>query len=131
MIADKKLSILIVDDDKFLLNMYSVKFEKEGYAVATVTNTKEAFDKLREGYRPDILILDIVMPDMDGLMFLEMLQKEKLIPTTVVVLLTNQSQESDIQRAKELGAAGYIVKATTIPSEVLREVLEIYEKHKK
>jgi CheY-like chemotaxis protein len=89
-----------------------------------------ALEKLRAGLKPDILILDIIMPYMDGLDLLKTVREEKLVDDAVVIMLTNQSQSSDIERAKELKVDGYIVKASTIPSEVLHEVEKIYEKKK-
>ncbi len=121
----KKYKIAIVDDDKFLLSMYSMKFTKEGMDVTAISDPKEAFDKFKEGLVPDILILDVVMPGMDGIELLEKIRQEKLMPNAVVVILSNQGQQSDIDRAKVFNIQGYIVKATTIPSEVLREVLTI------
>lgn len=121
----KKYRIVIVDDDKFLLSMYSMKFSKEGMEVTAISDPKEALDKFREGLAPDILILDVVMPGMDGIELLQKIREEKLAQGAVVVVLTNQGQQSDIDRAKVHNIQGYIVKATTIPSEVLREVLSI------
>ena len=117
--------ILIVDDDKFLLNMYSIKFQKEHFDVTTAVNGKDALDKLRGGFLPDAIILDIVMPVMGGLETLQNIRKENLAKTSVVIILSNQGQSSDIEKAKELGINGYIVKATTIPSEVVSEVLRV------
>jgi CheY-like chemotaxis protein len=121
----KKYKIAIVDDDKFLLSMYSMKFTKEGMDVTAISDPKEALDKFKEGLTPDILILDVVMPGMDGIELLEKIREAKLMTSAVVVILSNQGQQSDIDRAKAFNIQGYIVKATTIPSEVLREVLAI------
>jgi CheY-like chemotaxis protein len=128
---EKKPKVIIVDDDKFLLNMYSIKFKKSGLDVDTACGPQEALSKLHEHPHPEILILDLIMPGMDGLNLLEALQKEKLVEGTTVVMLTNQGQQSDIDRASELGVHGYIVKATTIPSEVVEEVMEIFTKRSK
>jgi two-component system response regulator ResD len=122
----KNIKVLIVDDDKFLLGMYSLKFSNNGYDVDTTVGSLAALEKLRGGAKPDILLLDIIMPYMDGLDLLKTIRTEKLVPDAIVVMLTNQSQSSDIERAKELGVDGYIVKAATIPSEVLHEVEKIY-----
>ncbi len=122
---NKKYSIFIVDDDKFLLNMYTMKFTKEGMQVTGVSDPREAYEKLKAGEKPDIIILDVVMPGMDGVELLEKIRQDKLAPEAVVVILSNQGQQSDIDRAKAFGINGYIVKATTIPSEVLKEVLKI------
>ncbi len=129
--AKKKYKILIVDDDKFLLSMYSMKFTREGMEVTAIPSPTEALDKLRTGFAPDVVILDVVMPEMDGIELLAKIREEKLAPDAVVVILSNQGQPSDIDRAKAYGISGYIVKATTIPSEVLREIVRIAEENGK
>ncbi len=129
--ANKKYSIMIVDDDKFLLSMYSLKFQKEGFQVYTSADGGDALAKLKGGLAPDALILDIVMPVMDGLELLGKIKELKLAPSSVIIILSNQGQSSDIDQAKKLGVDGYIVKATTIPSEVLTEVKKILETHNK
>ena len=126
---DKKYSILIVDDDKMLLDMYSIKFSKIGLSTNAIPNPLQALKLLRDGLSPDIIMIDIVMPTMDGLQVLETIRKEKLAVSSTIVMLTNQSQSADIERAKTLGADGYIVKATSIPSEVVSEVMDIAKKH--
>ncbi len=114
--------ILIVDDDKFLLNMYSIKFQKEKYDVTVASDGSEALKKLVDGFVPDAIVLDIVMPVMDGLEFLENIRAKNLAKDATLLILSNQGQSSDIDKAKRLGIDGYIVKATTIPSEVVTEV---------
>lgn len=121
----KNIKVFIVDDDKFLLGMYSLKFSNNGYDVDTTLGSLAALEKLRGGARPDVILLDIVMPYMDGLELLKIVRDENLAPGAIVVMLTNQSQSSDIDRAKELNVDGYVIKAATIPSEVLREVEKI------
>ncbi|HZS42638.1 MAG TPA: response regulator [Candidatus Paceibacterota bacterium] len=125
-----KRKILIVDDDNFLLNMYAMKFQKENFEVFTANDGSSALQKVEEGLAPDAVLLDIIMPTMDGLKFLETVRAKKLIPQAIVVILTNQTESADIDRAKELGIDGYIVKATTIPSEVLNEVMKILKVRK-
>lgn len=117
--------ILFVDDDKFLLDMYALKFSKAGYEVKTADSTDGALKMLRDGFAPDVMLSDIVMPGMDGLEFVSTVRSEKLAPAAVVIMLTNQGTSDDISRAKKLGVDGYIVKATTIPSEVLATVEKI------
>lgn len=128
---ENKKKILIVDDDKFLLSMYAMKFEKSGFQPETAPNGSEALEKLKEGFKPDILLMDIIMPVMDGFAMFETVLKDKLAPNAVFIMLTNQGLLADINRAKALGVHGYIVKATTIPSEVVDEVIDIYKKNKK
>ncbi len=128
---DKKYKILIVDDDKFLLDMYATKFKTLGHEPLTAVGAEDALSKLRGGTSPEILILDIIMPAMDGLELLETIRKEKLAESAVVVMLTNETDPAKIERAKSLGVAGYIVKATSIPSEVVEEVIKIVKNNQK
>lgn len=127
----EKTKILIIDDDKFLIDMYSMKFTKNDYDVTTAEHGEDALRKLRDGFLPEIIVLDVIMPTMDGIEFLENLRKENLAPNAVVVVLSNQGESTDIERAEQFNVDGYIVKATTIPSEVVAEVTEIYKKAKK
>ena len=117
--------IFIIDDDKFLLDMYSLKFNKAGYEVKTADSTEEALKVLRDGHEPEVILCDIVMPGLDGLDMVGTIRKERLTPKSVVIMLTNQGASEDIARAQKLNVDGYIVKATTIPSEVLVEVEKI------
>lgn len=119
----KNKKVLIVDDDRFLLNMYSIKFKKSGFEVETALSGLDVLRKLKDGYKPDIILLDLVMPVMDGCELLENIRKEKLVPDATVIILSNQNQQTDIDRAKNLGVSGYIVKASSIPSEVVAEVI--------
>src|SRR3989344_8076978 len=118
-------SVLLVDDDKFLLDMYRKKFEPQVAEVSVAVGGDDALAKLHEGLKPDILILDIIMPNMDGLELLAQIRKEKLVPEAAVIMLTNESDKAKIEKAKALGVRGYIVKATSIPSEVVDEALNI------
>ncbi|MBU3668987.1 MAG: response regulator [Candidatus Taylorbacteria bacterium] len=127
----KPSKILIVDDDKFLLNMYSIKFQKENFDVVTAGDGSEALKKLEEGVVPDAIVLDIVMPVMDGLEFLEKMREGNYAKDSSILILSNQGQSSDIDKAKTLGIDGYIVKATTIPSEVVTEVQRMLAAKKK
>jgi two-component system response regulator/two-component system chemotaxis response regulator CheY len=128
---NKNKKIFIIDDDSFLLNMYSMKFEKKGFETKISTSGSDALEMLRGGYKPDVLIMDLIMPIMDGFSIYESIKKEKLAPNSLSVMLTNQSTASDIDRAKELGIHGFIVKATTIPSEVVEEVEKLLVKYSK
>lgn len=127
----KQKSIFLIDDDKFLLDMYSLKFSKNDFTVHTASSTEEALKIIRAGIDIDILLLDIVMPGMDGIEFLTILKKEGLVKNAVIIMLTNQGLPDDTARAKKLNVDGYIIKATTIPSDVLSEVERIYLSIKK
>lgn len=120
--------ILIIDDDNFLLDMYALKFSKSNFDVHTALGPEIALDLLRKGLLPDIILLDIVMPVMDGFEMMEKMKEEKLGEQSIKIVLSNRGQPSDIARGEALGAVGYIVKASSTPSEVIEKVNEIISK---
>lgn len=122
---NKPYTVLLVDDDKFLLGMYQKKFEKFGLKAEMCVGPEEALSKLRNGGAYDIIVLDIIMPGLDGLELLKLIRTEKLAEKSIIVMLTNESTSARIEEAKSLGVAGYIVKATSIPSEVVEEIIKI------
>jgi two-component system, chemotaxis family, chemotaxis protein CheY len=127
----KNSTIILVDDDVFLLGMYRKKFEGAGAVVDSYSSSTEALNKIRSGATPDILVLDMIMPEMDGLELLEAVRKENLTPNSTVIMLTNESDPAKVEKAKSLGASGYIVKSTSIPSEVVEKTMEIAKSHQK
>ena len=127
----QKKKIFLVDDDQFLLNMYTIKFTNSGFEVESATTGQAALQKLRDGFSPDAVLFDIVMPSMDGLELLSHVKEEKLETGARFIALTNQGQTTDIERAQALGVSGYIVKASTIPSEMVEEVRHILAKSPK
>lgn len=126
---ETKKKILIVDDDTFLLDMYALKFNQSNFEVTTALGPEQALASLNGGLIPDIMLLDIVMPVMDGFELLEKMKEEKLATTSIKIILSNRGQPSDITRGEELGASGYIVKASSTPSEVIQRVNEIITKN--
>jgi len=120
-----KKKILIVDDDSFLLDMYSIKFGQSNFEVTASLGPEQALEKLRTGFGPDVMLLDIVMPVMDGFELLEKIKTEHLGEHAVFIILSNRGQPSDIARGEALGAAGYIVKASSTPAEVIEKVNSI------
>jgi CheY-like chemotaxis protein len=120
--------IFLVDDDRFLLDMYAVKFKNAGHTVTAFQDGEEVLAALRKDPAPDALLLDIVMPSMTGFELLEKIRREKLAPTAKFIVLSNQGQDADLEKAKEFGADGYIIKASAIPSEVYAETIKIIEK---
>ena len=117
-------TIMLVDDDRFLLDMYSVKFAQAGFAVSSCFSTSEALTKLRGGEKPRVVLFDITMPGEDGFAFLQTVRSEKLAEGAILIALTNQSDDVDRKRAEELGADKYVIKASMIPSEVVAMVQE-------
>ncbi len=121
----KSHSVLIIDDDKFLLDMYTMKFKDCGCSVEGIADPVAALEKLRGGATPSIILLDIVMPVLDGFEFLEAVRKEHLAEKSAIIMLSNQGQQEDIEKSMKLGASGYIVKASSIPSEVIEKSFSI------
>ena len=124
----QKRKILIVDDDTFLLDMYAFKFSQNNFEVYTAENGVQSINKLKEGLKPDIILMDIIMPDMDGFEMLEKINTNNLSKNSIKIILSNKSQQSDIDKCNALGASGYIVKASSTPLEVIEQVLGIWSK---
>ncbi|MEI8174711.1 MAG: response regulator, partial [bacterium] len=123
-----KRKILIVDDDNFLLDMYALKFNQNNFDVFTAGNGLQALDKFKGGLKPDVMLVDIIMPEMDGFELLTKVNEDQICVDCVRIILSNKSQQSDIDRGKKLGVAGYIVKANSTPLEVINQVIDILDK---
>ena len=124
----EKRKILIVDDDSFLLDMYALKFSQNKFEVYTASSGAQAIEKMRGGLKPDVMLMDIIMPEMDGFEMLTKINEEKLCPNCMRIVLSNKSQQSDIDQGNKLGVSGYIVKANSTPVEVINQVTEILGK---
>lgn len=120
----QKQKIFIVDDDKFLLDMYALKFNEAGFEVCAAGSGADVLDKLSDGFVPDIILLDVVMPGMDGFELLRNIKEKKLVPSAKIIIFSNIGQENDIERGKKMGADGYIVKASVTPTEAVEKVKE-------
>lgn len=128
--STSKTKVLIVDDDAFLLNMYSIKLNEGGYEVVVARDAVELFEKVNNGFAPDVFLLDIVMPGEDGFSVLEKLTQDPRFGKAIKIMLSNLGQEDDVKKAVALGAHGYIVKAVNSPAEVLTRIAEIINNHK-
>lgn len=120
--------VLIIDDDPLILDIYTLKFKEQGFEVEIATTGKEGL-KMAKEYRPDAILLDIVMPAIDGFEILQELKKDKTAYPSKVVLLTNLGQREEVERGKALGADDYIIKAHFTPSEVVDKVKNTLNKN--
>lgn len=121
--------VYLVDDDRFLLDLYVVKFKNAGHEVSVFGSGEELLATLRKegNVPPDAILLDLIMPGIGGFEALATIRKENLAPGTKIIILSNQGQDSDIENAKKLSADGYIIKASAIPSEVFAETMRTIE----
>src|SRR3989344_96336 len=120
--------VYLVDDDRFLLDLYAVKFKNAGHDMRAFESGEELLTALRKGEKaPDAILLDLIMPGVGGLGALEAIRKEHLAQGTKIIILSNQGQDSDVEKTKQLAADGYIIKASAIPSEVFAETIRIIE----
>ncbi|MBP7006611.1 MAG: response regulator [Candidatus Pacebacteria bacterium] len=124
----EKKKILIIDDDNFLLDMYAFKFSQGNFEVYTAMNGVQGIEKLKGGLTPDIILTDVIMPEMDGFEMLEKINQENLSPKSIKIVLSNKSEQADIDRGNSLGVSGYIVKANSTPAEVITQVMDILAK---
>jgi PleD family two-component response regulator len=118
----EKYNILLVDDDKFLVDMYSMKFTSRGYNVNACLSISDALQVLRDGFKPAVVVFDIIMPEHDGFYFLTTLVSENLRGGASLIALTNESDDATQKKLIEMGVDRVIVKASTIPSEVVETV---------
>jgi CheY-like chemotaxis protein len=132
MAVSQKTKILMVDDDRFLLDIYKTYFEKEGYDVASFHDADDALQALRTGYDPQVILFDITMPESkSGYEFIDVVKRESLGKKSLKIALTNEGQDGAIARTKELGADEHLLKAKYVPSELVAKVTEFLAKHPK
>lgn len=119
--AFAKRKVLLVEDDSFLSGMYAAKLEREGFQVMTAENGEQGW-QLAQTSAPDLMLLDIIMPGMDGFQVLEKLQADPKTKSIPVILLTNLGKKEDVDRGLALGAKDYLIKAHFMPSEVITKI---------
>ncbi|MFA7193935.1 MAG: response regulator [Candidatus Paceibacterota bacterium] len=115
-----KGKILLVDDDTFLLDMYSKRLKNEGYEAITCSSADEALEVLRSGNKVDLMLIDIIMPGMSGFEFMQTMKEENLDQGAIKIVLSNMGDQSEaIEKGNNLGVTKYLVKAESTPSDVL------------
>lgn len=113
--------IAIIEDDATISQMYRTKFESNGFDVQLATNGKLGVEMV-EDYKPDIILLDLQMPEMNGTDALKIIRSHDWGKNIPVIILTNMGEEESPQELKSLGVLGYIVKANLTPSQVIDKV---------
>jgi len=117
----KKKTILLVEDDEFLAELYATKLNLEGFEVALATDGEKGLKLIKEK-QPDLILLDIILPKMDGFEILKKIKTDKSLKDIPVILLTNLSQKDEVQKGLDLGATDYLIKAHFMPSEVVKKI---------
>ncbi len=115
--------ILIADDRSEVVELVKVTLEGEGYQSIDASDGREALEKIKRE-KPDLVLLDIVMPKMDGFEVLSQLKKDPVLKEIPIIMLTAKGQKSDQEKGKELGATGYIIKPFS-PLALLKRIEEI------
>jgi CheY-like chemotaxis protein len=122
----KNARILLIEDDKFLRRACEVSLKKRGFTVLTAIDGEDGLQQARAGI-PNLILLDMLMPKLSGIETLEALKKDEQTRSIPVVILSNSSIDSDMQKAKSLGAIGYLVKASLSLRELGDRVLSYLE----
>ncbi len=124
--AESKKTIMIVEDDAFVVDIYRKKLQEENFDIIVASNGMEALEKLqKDNIVPDLILLDIVMPQMNGLDFMRKLREDEKMAKIPVILLTNMSQKEDVDTGLELGAKDYLIKSHFTPGEVLSKIKSV------
>lgn len=122
--TDKKKTVLIAEDDMFVSNIYETKFVSEGFEVIMAENGKEAIQKL-EMTVPDIILLDIVMPYVDGVEALRSIKRDPRLKSVPIIMLTNLSEKEKVEEVLSMGADDYLIKSHFTPTEVMDKVKQV------
>ena len=111
--------VLVVEDDMRLKLTYDILLNKEGHTVERALNGEEALTKIAE-FQPDLVLLDMMMPKMTGLQFLEAARVRENYPNTKIIVFSNMSSPGDMQKAFDLGATKYMLKSATSPKQLAK-----------
>lgn len=121
----KKKKVLIVDDDSFLTGIYATKLDLEGFEVATARDGEEGLKMLEREGLPDLILLDILMPKLDGFETLQKIKEIEGAKDIPVIMLTNLGQKEDVEKGLEQGAADYLIKAHFVPAEAVEKIKKV------
>lgn len=122
---NENIKVALIEDDQMLSEMYQIKFKKDGFKIVSAPDGAEGI-ALVEQEHPDVILLDVIMPKMDGFHVLKTLRGKGL--DTPIILLTNLGQEEDIQKGRDLGATDYFVKSNFTPEAIVEKVQQVLKK---
>ena len=113
--------ILIIEDDKFLRELITKKLSKEGYQILEAEDGEEGFKKAASD-KPDLVLLDLILPSMDGFEVLTKMKYDIALAKIPVIILSNLGQKEDVERGLKLGVVDYLIKAHFTPGEIIEKV---------
>ncbi len=113
--------ILIIEDDKFLRELITQKLIKEGYGVSEAVDGEEGIKKVKEE-KPDLVLLDLILPGIDGFEVLSRMREESALTSIPVIILSNLGQKEDVEKGLKLGAVDYLIKAHFTPGEIIDKI---------
>lgn len=123
----EKKKILLVEDDIFIRDIYQTKLSGEGFEVVSAENGLDAIKKM-DNFVPDLILLDIMMPYMDGMDFLKEIKKQDALKNVPVIMLSNLSDKEKVNDAASLGVNDYLIKSHFTPSEVVEKINSLLNK---
>jgi len=124
LIVDFMKKILLIEDDPFLAEIYTTKFAESGFEIESAQSGDQALSSIKEN-KPDLILLDVVMPKMDGFEFIREAREGLGLKEIPIIFLTNLGQKEDVEKGLKLGAVDYLVKAHFTPSEIVGRVKQI------
>jgi len=117
-------TILIIEDDKFLRELIVQKLIKEGFEISEAVDGEEGMKKVKEE-KPDLVLLDLILPGVDGFEVLARIKEDPVLAAIPVIILSNLGQKEDVERGLKLGAVDYLIKAHFTPGEIIEKVKNI------
>jgi DNA-binding response OmpR family regulator len=116
--------ILLIEDDPFLIDIYTTKLKESGFGVEVATDGEAALRKVKEK-KPDLMVLDIVLPQIDGWEILRKVKSTPKLKNLKVIILSNLGQKEEVEKGVKLGATKYLIKAHYTPSQVVEEIKKV------
>ena len=119
--------ILVVEDDKFMRSLLMNKIQKEGFQAEGVSSGEEALEFVKTK-TPNLMLLDLILPHMDGFEVAQQLKKDPRLSDIPILILSNLGEKKDIDKAQEIGVAGFLIKANFTPSEIIKKIHDLLNK---
>ncbi|MDO8655200.1 MAG: response regulator [bacterium] len=122
------MKILLVEDDPLLIDIYTTKLQEAGFSLVVVSDGAKVVEEARAA-KPDIVLLDIVLPNVDGWEVLRSLKADNELKNIKVIILSNLGQKEEVEKGLQMGAARYLIKAHYTPSQVAEEIQNLVSGH--